>query len=612
MTDMLKTVRWQRSVLLLTHIVLVVVALAALYFLRDVFIPLSLAIFFSFLLYPFFRFLQRCGVPRKLAVITVVLTTLLTVGGGLWIVSAQLSNLANELPNYSKNITKKLTALKEMTSGSGRWKNFTEEITSVVNGKVGRPTEVDVPPTDNDASQPPRVVVQEAAPRWVTWVSSHASSALGFLAELALALVLALFILLNREDMLNRVLKLGGQHRASVTSKAVAEAGNRVSRFLVVQFIVNSTFGLLLAGCLFILGVNYALLWGFLTAVLRYLPYIGPWLAAIFPLTLSLAQFDGWWQPVVILSFYLTLEIIISNVVEPYLYGQSIGVSEVALLISAAFWAWMWGPVGLVLSAPLTVVLVVLGKYVSELHYLTVLFSDEPPLSKDMSIYQRLLAQDHDEADRLVQERQMETDPDKVYDELLIPSLNHLKLDQQGHVIEQEDVKEVQVIMHELLDDMTVRHKVELEKELPKKVEISTRINIIGYAVRDVSDHLAMTMLGKLLDNEKWNYELAPANALSSEVLEQLKQPQIDVLCLGMIQPGSTAHVRHLCKKIRTQFPEVKILVGMWGLDKVSEDKAKALQEAGADWVGNTLEEASNTLSVWYPIWSDQNQKQVA
>ncbi|MFT3879654.1 MAG: AI-2E family transporter [Gemmatales bacterium] len=612
MPDMMKTVRWQRSVLLLTHIVLVVVALAALYLLREVFLPLALAIFFSFLLYPLFKFLQKRGVPRKLAVVTVVLSTLLTVGGGVWIVSAQLSNLAGELPNYSKNITKKLTALKEMTAGSGKWKNFTEEITSVINGKVGQPTESDVPSADKEANQPARVVVQEASPRWVSWVSSHASSALGFLAELALALVLTLFILLNREDMLNRVLKLAGQHRASLTSKAVTETGNRVTRFLVVQFMVNSTFGLLLAGCLFLLGVNYALLWGFLTAVLRYLPYIGPWLAAIFPLTLSLAQFDGWWQPVIILSFYLALEIICSNIVEPYLYGQSIGVSEVALLISAAFWAWMWGPVGLVLSAPLTVVLVVLGKYVSELHYLTVLFSDEPPLSKDMSIYQRLLAQDHDEADRLIQERQTESDPEKVYDELLIPSLNHMKLDQQRHVIDQEEVKEVQVIMNELLDDMTIRHKVEQEEELTKRIEVGTRINVLGYAVRDISDHLAMTMLGKLLDDEKWNYELAPANALSSEILEQLKQPKFDVLCLGMIQPGSTAHVRHLCKKIRMQFPEVKILVGMWGPEKISEEKARALQEAGADWVGNTLQEASNTLSVWYPIWSEQSQKQVA
>lgn len=608
----MKTVRWQRSVLLLTHIVLVVVALAAMYLLRDVFIPLALAIFFSFLLYPFYNFLQRLGVPRKLAVVTVVLSTLLTLGGGLWIVSAQLSNLAGELPNYTKNITKKLTALKEMTAGSGKWKNFTKEITSVISGKVDQATEEQVPPADKEAEQPPRVVVQETTPRWVTWVSSYASTALVFLAELALALVLVLFILLNREDMLNRVLKLGGQDRASVTSKAVAEAGTRVSRFLVVQFIVNSTFGILLAGCLFLLGVNYALLWGFLTAVLRYLPYIGPWLSAIFPLALSLAQFDGWMQPVVILCFYLTLEIIISNVVEPYLYGQSIGVSEVALLISAAFWAWMWGPVGLVLSAPLTVVLVVLGKYVSELHYLTVLFSDEPALSKDMSLYQRLLAQDHDEADRMVQERQTEADPEKVYDEMLIPALNHLKTDQQRHVIDQEDVKEVHGIMSELLDDMTVRLKVEMEKEPPKTAEVGSRISVMGHAVRDDSDHLAMAMLGKLLDEAKWNYELAPVNALSSEILEQMKKHQFDILFLGMIQPGSTAHVRHLCKKIRMQFPELKILVGMWGPDKISEEKAQTLREAGADWVGNTLQEASNTLSVWYPVWSEKIQKQVA
>lgn len=612
MSDILKTVRWQRSVFMLTHIVLVVVSLAALYFLRDVFIPLALAIYFSFLLFPFFKFLQRRGVPRKLAVVTVVLSTLLIIGGGCWVVSAQLSNLVRELPNYSKNITKKLSALKEMTAGSGRWKNFTEEITNVINGKVGQLTEDDLPVANQEAKVPAQVVVKEATPRWVTWVSGHASSALGYLAELALALVLALFILLKREDVLNRVLRLVGQHHASKTSKAVAETGNRVSRFLLVQFIVNSTFGILVAGCLFLLGVNFPLLWGFLTAVLRYLPYVGPWVSVIFPLILSLAQFDGWWQPLVILSFYLTLEIIISNVVEPYLYGQSIGVSEVALLLSAAFWAWMWGPVGLVLSAPLTVVLVVLGKYVHELHYLTVLFSDEPALSKDMSMYQRLLTQDHDEAELLLHERLSEPDPDHLYDELLIPALNHLKVDQQRHIIDQDEIKEVQVIVQELLEDISASEEVKALKSAKEHEEVTIRVNVLGYAVRDASDHLGMIMLGKLLDKEKWNYNLAPANALSSEILEQLKQPKVDVLCLGMLQPGSTVHLRHLCKKMRMKFPEVKILVGIWGLEKINEEKAQALCDSGADWVGNTLQEASDTLSVWYPIWSEKSQKQVA
>lgn len=609
MSDMMKTIRWQRSVLMLTHVVLVVVTLAALYFLRDVFIPLALAIFFSFLLFPFFKFLHRCGVPRKLAVFTAVLTTLIVVGGGCWVVSAQLSNLAGELPNYSKNITKKLTALKEMTGGSGRWKSFTEEIENVVNGKASQLSEEELLQAEK-VNEPARVVVQEGAPHWVSWVSSHASSALGFIAELALALVLALFMLLNREDLLNRVLKLVGQHHASLTSKAVTETGTRVSRFLVVQFMVNSSFGILLAGCLFLLGLNYALLWGFLTAVLRYLPYIGPWVSAVFPLALSLAQFDSWWQPLVILSFYLTLEIIISNVVEPYLYGQSIGVSEVALLLSAAFWAWMWGPVGLVLSAPLTVVLVVLGKYVHELHYLNVLFSDEPALSKDMSLYQRLLAHDHDEAERVLMERLAEPDPEKIFDELLIPAMNHLKLDQQRHHVDDDEVKDVQITIQELLEDMVTSDPQADNRD--KMAAPSKSIAVLGYAVQDVSDHLAMSMLRKLLDADKWNYQLAPANALSSEVIDTLKQEKIEVLCLGMIQPGSTVHMRHLCKKIRMQFPDIKILVGMWGTDKISDEKAQALHDSGADWVGNRLQNAQDTLAVWYPIWSEKINLQVA
>jgi len=612
MSVLLKTGRWERSVLMLTHIILVVVALAALYLLRDVFIPLALAIFFSFLLFPFFKTLLHHGVPRKLAVVTVVLSTLLVVGGGCWIVSAQISNLAGELPNYSKNITKKVTTLREMMAGSGRWKNFTEEITNVINGKVGQQTEGEPPLGGKEPGEPARVVVQETALPWFGWVSSHAGSALGFVVELILALVLTLFILLHREDMFNRVLRLAGQHRASLTSKAIAETGNRVSRFLVVQFIVNSTFGLLVAVCLFLLGVNYALLWGFLSAVLRYLPYIGPWLAALFPLTLSLAQFDSWWQPILIVSFYLMVELIIANIVEPYLYGQSIGVSEVALLLSAAFWAWMWGPVGLVLSAPLTVVLVVLGKYVHELHYLTVLFSDEPALSQDMSLYQRLLAQDHDEAERLLQERIAQAEPERLFDDLLIPALSHLKADHQRRIIDQDEVKDVQFIVQELLEDTSARQNQEAPKDQQQDLKRINRVTVLGYAVRDDADYLAMTMLGKILHADKWHYDLAPANALSSEIVEKLKNNQIEVLCLGMLQPGSTVHMRHVCKKIRMQFSDVKILVGMWGKEKINDEKIQALRETGADWVGNTLQEAADTLAVWYPIWSEQSQKQVA
>jgi predicted PurR-regulated permease PerM len=610
MSEISKTAHWQRSVVMLTHILLVVTVLCALYFMQDVFIPLALAIFFSFLLYPLVKILQRQGIPRNVAVIAVIVGTLLFLGIGGWVVSTQLRNLTRELPNYSRNITTKLTAVQSWASGSEQWKSFTQEMSGVIRGNPGKTaTDAEVPSTEAAKDEKTAMVVKEETNNWMGIVASYSGHVLAFMGELALALVLAIFILIKREDLINRVLRLVGEHRVSMTSKAVSETGQRMSRFLLVQFLVNTTFGVLLTVCLLLLGVNYALLWGFLTAVLRYLPYIGPWVSAIFPVVMSLAQFDGWWQPVVVLGFYLMLEIIISNFVEPYLYGQSIGVSEVALLVSAAFWAWMWGLVGLILSAPLTVVLVVISKYFSELNYITILLSDEPALGKDMSLYQRLLAEDIDEAERMVATRLAEEHPEMIYDEMLMPTLYHLKGDYKRRTLDQEQVKEVEETVQAMIIDIADTKPIAKTEDVAIPVK---RVPLLAFGVRDVSDRLVLEMLGQVLDERKWNYKVAPSNTLISEIMEKLSKEPVEALILSALQPINTAHLRHLCKKIRTEHQNVKIMIGLWGPDKLSDGKIAALKEFGADWAGNTLEEASIALAAWYPVWSEQPKRQVA
>ncbi len=225
-----------------------------------------------------------------------------------------------------------------------------------------------------------------------------------YLGELALAIILVIFMLQKREELRNRLIRLMGRGRIATATKFVDEAGQRISRFLLMQAMVNGTFGLVLAGGLLLIGVKYALLWGFLAAMLRYLPYIGAYLAAVFPISLGLAMFDGWGTVFMVAGLFVVLELIAANFVEPWLYGQSMGVSEIALLVAAAFWAVLWGPIGLVLSSPLTVCLVMLGRYVPQLEFLAVLLGDEPALDPSVSFYQRLLARDQDEAEDLVLE----------------------------------------------------------------------------------------------------------------------------------------------------------------------------------------------------------------
>jgi predicted PurR-regulated permease PerM len=213
---------------------------------------------------------------------------------------------------------------------------------------------------------------------------------------------LVLFMLIKREDLRNRFIKLVGHDRMSFTTKAVDEVSLRISRYIIMQAIVNGTVGLALAIGLFLIGVKYAFLWGFLAAMLRYVPYVGIWLAALFPILLSLAMFDGWWESLAVIGLFLVLELVTGNLIEPWVLGQSMGVSEVALLVLAAFSAFLWGPVGLILAAPLTVCLAVLGKYVPSLGFLDILLGDQPALKTAASYYQRLLARDRDEAVNLV------------------------------------------------------------------------------------------------------------------------------------------------------------------------------------------------------------------
>lgn len=596
-------VHWQRSVVTLTNTVLVVITLAALYFVREVFIPLALALFFAFLLYPPVRWLQRHRVPRHVAVITVVLCSLLLVGVGGWVVSRQVRSLVVDLPNYSQNITSKLTTLREMTVGSERWQEFIDELNGVLHQNKVNGVTTEKEDTLTTPNTPSRVVVEPESPRWLSWLTSHASSAISPFTQLLLALVLVIFILLNREDLINRLLRLVGREHASFTSKAVQEAGSKMSNFLLTQLLVNSAFGGLLAIILLLIGVNYALLWGFLATLLRYIPYVGAFMAAFFPLTLSLAQFDGWWQPLMVMGAFVTLELIVSNAVEPLLYGKNIGVSEVALLLAAAFWAWMWGAVGLILSTPLTLVLVTIGKYVPQLNYLTVLLGDEPVLSPDMNLYQRLISRDQDEAEHIIEAQLSEKNPAMIFDQLLVPALHHLKQDQAK--LNHEDAREVQEMTRELLESISS----EVPADESDSLVLPTPFKLLGIPARDVNDQLSMEMFKQILDGRKWNLEVAGHEVLSSEVALKATESKVRAICLGSIPPGGTARCRYLCKRLRAQFPEVKILVGIWAPEPVPEDKIKLLQDAGADWVGSSLLEARDQLQVWLPIWTQQQAK---
>ena len=340
-------------------------------------------------------------------------------------------------------------------------------------------------------------------------------------------------------------------------TKALDDAGQRISRFLLMQLIVNATVGLSVGVGLLAIGVQYAFLWGFLAAVFRYIPYIGVWIAALPPIILSLAMFEGWVQPLLVIGLFLAIELLASNVAEPRLYGRSIGVSEVALLVAAAFWAFLWGPIGLVLSSPLTVCLVVLGKYVPQLKFLDVLLGDEPPLDAHVTFYQRLLARDQDEATQLVLAQAKASSPEQVYDEFLVPALNYAKRDRERDDLTESDEQFVLQATREILEDLGERReaatqaKEAIHAEDRGNASAPIPLRVLACPARDQADRLALEMLRQLLDPAKWVVEVAAVETLTADLVAQVAEQAPALVCIGALPPGGLAHARYLCKKLR-------------------------------------------------------------
>jgi len=482
---------WQRAVITLTGTVIGVVLIAALYWAQAVFIPVALAGFLTFLLSPVVTWFRQRGLPRTPAVILVVLIAATALGGVGWLVTSQITSLLQELPKYSQNMKEKARSLKEVTERSGQLQKMIVDIDQELGGPSARPggeagrraagggaiaggpialgtgggEEESRKGQEGAASvlfaparPPTAVIVEPQGPAWLSRLTSFLSPILEYLGELALAIILVVFMLLKREELRNRIIRLMGQGNIVVATKFVDEAGQRVSRFLLMQAIVNGTFGVIFGLGLLLIGVKYAVLWGFLGAMLRYLPYIGPYLAVTFPISLSVAMSEGWWPTLMVIGLFLALELTIANFIEPWLYGHSMGVSEIALLVSAAFWAFLWGPIGLVLSSPLTVCLVVLGRYSPRLEFLAVLLGDEPALDANVSFYQRLLARDQDEAEDLVFNRVNESkSPDEVYDVMLLPALSAIKRNRMHGDITEDDERYALQAIREIVEDLGQR-----------------------------------------------------------------------------------------------------------------------------------------------------------
>jgi len=564
MADHLKNAdrsRWPAATLLLGSGVLVI---GILYWARQILIPVALAILLTFILAPIVAGLRRRGLGRTSSVIVTVVLAFALLGGTGAVILIEFRTLANELPAYRQNILKKISDVRIASKGGAieKIQETIKDITAEINKEE--------PATARDSEAVP-VVITGGQPARQTG-AAIVGPLLEPLASTALVIVLVIFMLLRREDLRDRLLRLAGYGRLAATTKAIDEAGKQVSKYLLRQFLLNAGFGIGIGVGLSFIGLPYAILWGFLAAVARFIPYVGPWLGALAPILMSLAVFDGWTAPALVIALVIALELINNMVVEPLLYGESIGVSEVALLIMMAFWTWLWGATGLVLAAPLTVCLMVVSKSVPELDGIGVLLGSEPAMDPHHVFYQRLVAKDGDEASEIVETFLKGHSRAELFEQLLIPTLISCRHD---HDLDRLDDEDREYILHavrrivEEAESGTVTKAIvandDVESANEGQATLCAQPLVLGCPANDEADELALLMLAELLPAKEWRMRVFSPEMLSSENMAEIDKTRPAVVCIGLLSGGTMFPVRQLCKKLRARFPKLPVVVGRWG-----------------------------------------------
>lgn len=568
------------------------IVIAGLYFGREILIPLALAFLLGFVLDPLVGRLRRWGLPRAPAVIVVVLVAMgALVGAGL-LLGSQVRQLSAELPTYQQNIKSKLSNLRESMRAPGVFDGALKTFDTLQREVEGTPAPV-VPPVATgtrrganaaaaaaSASTPLRVQVEETPPSPFRQAMGWLKSASGPLADAGIVLVFVVLVLLDRLDLRDRLVRLmgGSLHRAT---DAMDEAGARIGKYLTMQLIVNLTYGVPMALGLWLIGVPGALLWGAVAAVMRFVPYVGPMISAVFPLALAFAIDPGWSLVLWTLGLIVVLELVSNNIVEPWLYGASTGLSAMSLMVAATFWTALWGPVGLIMATPLTVCLLVIGRHLPQLQFLDVLLGSQPALDAPTRVYQRLLAGDVEEAIELSGE-QVETAGSVVafYSQTGVPVLRMAVGDHASAATVEHRLRLVSG-MEALLDDLAEQHP---------GVDAGGRPRVVCIGGKWEVDTLGARMLAHALALDGHGSACRPAALPDADYIARLDLRGVEVVCVSYFSPEPQVRARYFCRRLRRQWPRVRIVLALWNApaELLAVDPLEAL---GADAVAVSVEE---------------------
>jgi predicted PurR-regulated permease PerM len=608
--------------------VLGAIIVTALYVGREILVPVALAILLSFVLARPVALLQRIKVPRGIAVVGTVLLAFAIIFALGSLIATQLNRLAGDLPRYQSTIASKIQSVRGVRGGSStleRAAGMLEDLGKELDKpKAGMPGEVPNPilvgPSGQRALTPVPVEVRQPDPGALESLRSLIAPLVSPLATTGIIVIFVIFILIQREDLRNRLIRLAGSHDLQRTTAALDDAAGRLSRLFLNQLLINGAFGILIWVGLWLIGIPSAILWGILGAVLRFVPYIGSVIAAAFPLALAVAVDPGWSMLVWTAVLFFVVEPAIGQVVEPMVYGRTTGLSPVAVVVSATFWTALWGPIGLVLATPLTVCLVVLGRHVERLAFLDVMFGDRPALAPPEIFYQRMLAGDPTEAAEKAEEFLKERSLSSYYDEVALRGLQLAQSDLDRDALDQGRLIRIRDTVIEFADDLSEHADREPAPGQPTGdaeavaavervasdtvyVDLPVLANsdlaaewqgehpVLCIAGRTPLDEGAAIMFAQLCVAHGVAARVEGAEALSTANIFRLETNGVALVCLSYLGSVNPAHMRYAVRRLRRKLPQAKIMLGCWSIE--ADRTASLLEATKADVVAHSLREAT-------------------
>jgi predicted PurR-regulated permease PerM len=574
----------------LTNMAVAARIIAALYIGREIFVPLALAVLLSFVLAPFVIWLHSWRIPRTASVLIVVIfgfSIIFSLGG---LMVSQATRLAGKLPGYQQTLSDKVESLRGLMGGSGTLnqastvlKNLETELQhGDANGQTAPARQA------SDKTIPIPVEIKQPDPGALTTLAKIIEPLLSPLTTTGVVVIFVAFILLQREDLRNRLVRLAGTGDIQRTTAALDDAGKRLSKLFLTQMIFNAVFGLAIGAGLEFIGVPSAPLWGLIAMILRFVPYIGALISAIFPLILAAAVGPGWQMLLLTALLFVILEVVAGQLIEPLIYSHSSGLSPVAVILSASFWTWLWGPVGLVIATPLTICLVVVGRHVERLKFLDIMLGDRPPLSPPQLVYQRMLAGDPLEAAEQAHEFLKGSSLEDYCDRILLEGLRLAESDRRLGHLDEERLGRIASTVDELVTDLETQH-VEVTDLAPPDMSFSPGAAIAieqsGAQHQSIEekpgsprsvlcipgssklDEAAAVILAYLLRHRGIGALAEEADALSMSKFLSLDMADTSLACVCYIGQPSNTKIQDVVRRLSRKNADARILLAFFGAD---------------------------------------------